>query len=122
MFKKIALCLLSITVLLGVASIVGDGQRLKNVQAQELKQHVWFYSMDGMDYWITGAKKQNDNTYGVSVNQTCNGKMGTFHIYDVKYEGGLAYTSHLTRISGNWSEWEHSDFADAMWKACVEYF
>ena len=93
------------------------------VQAQDnQKTNVWFYSDADMEYWITSAKKQNDNTYSVHVSQTCNGKRGTFHIYDVKYEEGLTYASCYSRISGSWGEWCHSDFSDAMWSACVEYF
>ncbi|WP_295919554.1 hypothetical protein [uncultured Anaerovibrio sp.] len=122
MFKKIVLCLLSLTVLLGVASIVDDSQRLKTVQAKELEQHIWFYSDHGMDYWITHAEKLDENKYNVSTIQTHNGKMGTFHICDVMYKDGVAYISYLNRSNGTWGEWEQLDIAEALWKALMENY
>ena len=120
MFKKIILCLVLMASVFTVEAF-NVGYCADTAQIQQ--KDVWFYSDGDMEYWITGAKKHEDSTYGVTVTPACNGKMGTiFHIYEVKCENGVAYTSYFYRMKGTWGEWEHSDFAQALWNACVEYY
>ncbi len=121
MIRKIILCFVGALAMYAWMPAVYDVPVINTVQAKELEQHIWFYSDHGMDYWITAGEKNDVNTYNVCVTQTHNGKMGVFHIYDVKCENGIAYTNLYDRRNGTWGGWEHNDFAQALWNACTEY-
>ncbi len=120
MVKKSVLCVVGVFAMFAWMPAVNDVPVINTVQAKELEQHIWFYSDHGMDYWITHAEKLADNKYEVSITQTHDGQMGTFHICDVMYKDGLAYISYYNRMNGTWGEWEHLDIAEALWKALVE--
>lgn len=130
MFKKIIMCIVGLFAVLTFVQTDSGVQCYSIVQAQELENHIWFYSIDNrydngksdhIEYWITAGDKRNDGTYCVSVTQTCNGKTGVTHLYDVKCENGIAYTNLYHKMNGTWGGWEHSDFAQALWNACSEY-
>ncbi|MBE6099659.1 MAG: hypothetical protein E7197_06340 [Anaerovibrio sp.] len=89
---------------------------------KEEKKNVWFYSAHGFEYWLTVASPKGNNTYAVSVTATHNGKFHQLYIEEIRSDNGVAYTRQMDRYSGNWSSWDHSDYAQAMWQAVQKYF